>query len=452
MYREPPACETTGDKRPMKKTYQVLIGSLAALALVACEGGATFTEQQQRENEAQELMRGFDAPGKALNAIGTVGMKGKDGKFEFFCTATLIAPDKVLTAKHCAIVLDGPLTGMKLVNLVPVFFAIGPDSKNPIRLVEAIAADLSPVNEGGFVGLGNDVALYHLSEKITDVEPMAVTSASLAAGDLGRAYASIGYGSADNYEDLTGRLAATRKAGRTTLRALEGKAFELMLGSLDAFLNQMIGIYGQETVDIYKDIIVGWYNNTVILKDYEVWTGNTSGDSQTCHGDSGGPLVGRQNGKPIIYGVVSGGWFSSQLTCDYGTYYAAIGPRTQEMIAAAMQYADPCMGLSAQGICDGDVARRCSDKWEGDRALTEFDCAMVGQVCGQGADGRAACLDSSTSYDAGSGSYDGGSGSYDAGSGGGTHDGGSTHQVPPTVEQVRKSIFSFTRLHGMPTK
>jgi hypothetical protein len=340
-----------------------------------------------------EIIGGFDSRGKSMEAIGTVGMKDKDGNYQFFCSATLINPTTVLTAKHCAIVLDGPLAGMKLVNLVPVYFAVGAEAQTPTRTVEAISADLSSVNQGGFVGLGNDVAIYHLAEAITDVKPLAVADAPLSTELVGKAFASVGYGSQDNFEDLTGQLSATRKAGRTTMRALTGKSFELMLGSYEAFVEQLVSEYGQEVVDDNADFIRDWYDTTTVLSGYEAWTGNATGDSQTCHGDSGGPLVGRVNGESKIYGVVSGGWHSAQLTCDYGTFYATIGDKTREMIKNGLNYTDPCKDISVAGSCIDGSAVRCTDKWEGDRRRSEMPCELLGQVCAPNAKGLAGCYD-----------------------------------------------------------
>jgi hypothetical protein len=374
------------------------------------------------------IIGGFDAKAASLNAIGTVGVKDPDsGQYSFFCSATLIAPKLVLTAKHCAIVTDSssPLYKMKLVNLEPIFFAVGPDANNPVQTYEAIAADTSPVDEGGFVSLGNDVAVYHLAEAVQGVTPVKVADLALTEKDVNQAFVSIGYGSKDNYEDLSGILSATRSAGKNTLRALSGKSFQLM-ESWDAFYKQMVSIYGKDVVDAYIDIILGWYNDTEILAGYEAWVGYTPGDVQTCHGDSGGPLLGREAGEKKIFGVVSGGWFSSQLTCDFGTFYATIGNETRTMLKTASTYVDPCAGgVTPAGSCKGDVATRCTDKWEGDRRLSTVDCSLLDQTCAIGANGKAACVDAS----------DPTSGTTPAVKG-----------TAPTLAQIRKSVFGVSRI------
>ena len=374
----------------------------ASLSLAACGTGQT-----DAVSDNADIIGGFDAAGKSLDAVVSIGMKDSQGNYSFFCSATLIGPHTVLTAKHCAIVLGGALDGQKYVNLVPIFVAVGPAAKTPTQIVEAVAADLSPIENTGFVGLGNDVSIYHLISDITDVKPFKVATAALKGpdavthkgGDMGKVFTSIGFGAQTVKEDLTGNLASTRKAGASTMNALEGKSFELMLGSFQAFVDQLIFEYGKAIIDANMDIVTSWYNDTLIAKDYEAWTGHQPGDAQTCHGDSGGPLLHKVNGKLQVFGVVSGGWHSRDLSCDYGTFYATTGsPVTQKLVADALQWTDPCSTkkyglLDAKGACSGTVAARCSAKWEGNRSLKVLDCADLGQVCAKDTAGVATCAD-----------------------------------------------------------
>ena len=146
---------------PRSPVARATLAVIAALSMFAC--GEPLESKKGAPSDlnasAEEIIGGFDAPGGSLNAVGTLGMKNRTGQYNFFCSATLIGPQTVLTAKHCAVVLKGALRGMKLVNLVPVYFAVGPDSVHPTELVEAIAADTSPLSQGGLVEMGNDVAV-----------------------------------------------------------------------------------------------------------------------------------------------------------------------------------------------------------------------------------------------------------------------------------------------------
>jgi hypothetical protein len=380
----------------MSRLFRVL-AACATASLLACG------QQPAAESNIDDIIGGVDGSAKSLNAIGTLGVKDASGNYQFFCSASLIGPSTVLTAKHCTIVLQGPLAGMKLVNLIPIYFALGSDAMHPTKVVEAIAADTSTVEYGGFVGLGNDVGVYELMQPITEVAPLKVAAAPLQQADMGKKFVSIGFGAQSVYEDLTGNLKGTRMLGAETARALQGKAFELMLGSFQALYDQLVYEFGKDVVDANIDLVHQWYDQTTILGGYEGWFGHVAGDVQTCHGDSGGPLLhkmaadgslGSGKGTTVaIWGVVSGGWHSRNLTCDYGTFYAAIGPKTMDLIKSGLAYSDPCGGAkySTLGACEGTVAKRCTGKWEGDRRLSVVDCSDLGLTCKTDTAGQVGC-------------------------------------------------------------
>src|SRR5437870_13592687 len=133
----------------MSRVFRVL-AACAAASLVAC------AQAPADDSNLDDIIGGVDGSAKTLNAVGTLGVKDSAGNYQFFCSASLIGPSTVLTAKHCTIVLDGALAGMKLVNLIKIYFAVGPDALHPLKVVEAIAADTSRVEFGVFRGLGSD--------------------------------------------------------------------------------------------------------------------------------------------------------------------------------------------------------------------------------------------------------------------------------------------------------
>jgi hypothetical protein len=134
-----------------------------------------------------------------------------------------------------------------------------------------------------------------------------------------------------------------------------------------------------------------WYNDPAndLLLGSEIYVGGGANDTQDCHGDSGGPLL--KNGK--IYGVVSGGLGTADKSCAFGGTYAKISAATRDFVQRATQWTDPCTGFTVRGACAGTVATRCTDKFEGDRALSVVDCADLGQTCMADADGRVGCFD-----------------------------------------------------------
>jgi len=75
---------------------------------------------------------------------------------------TLIAPNAVVTAEHCT---------ASLAPTAEFGFALGPDGRNPIRVIPVVAFEVESTVKGGFINLGSDVAVLHLESPIRDVEP-----------------------------------------------------------------------------------------------------------------------------------------------------------------------------------------------------------------------------------------------------------------------------------------
>src|SRR5690242_16866131 len=136
-----------------------------------------------------EIIGGFAANDPALDAIGSLVVELPGASFEL-CGATLIAPESVLSAKHCASVI--PLIVQIGGRLV---FAVGPDSAHPRQTVDVVAVDLAPGDTGGFVGFGHDVSVMHLDHPITDLAPVQI--GQLDDGQVGEPFAAIGYGVVD---------------------------------------------------------------------------------------------------------------------------------------------------------------------------------------------------------------------------------------------------------------
>ena len=380
---------------------------MSSLMFAAC-GSQPSVGSKTLATDDQEIIGGFDSSGKSLEMVGTVGID-YEGEYYMLCTATLIGPRTVLTAKHCTVFLDDGWTppqyvGQPMIGVYDMSFNTG-NALAPTKKYKAIWAEVSGINEGGLVGLGNDVGVYYLAEDASDLQPLEYATSPLGEDLLGQKATMVGYGSQNNDQDASGQLNGTRKTGSTTLAAYQGKFYELALGSYDNFLAFLVESYDQEQVDECladpdcKAMIEGWYNDTVLLDGYELWVKKEASDAVTCHGDSGGPLLKKittADGslKKQILAVVSGGMGSKELACDYGTVYAMFGLDTQSFLAKSLTWVDPCAGESLVGQCIGTVAQRCSGLFEGPRRLLVNDCADLDQVCAPSADtGLIGCTD-----------------------------------------------------------
>ncbi|MBS2023117.1 MAG: trypsin-like serine protease, partial [Deltaproteobacteria bacterium] len=262
----------------------------AIAALNACGTG------QVDSISDDDIIGGYGNNSAKYDAVGTVGALDASGAYSFFCTATLISPTEVLTAKHCIVETDStsPFYFQKYVNLIPIYFAVGADANHPTQLVQAIAADYATPNENGFVGLGSDMGVYHLIAPVQNVKPLKIATADLKDqsattstdhGDLAKKFSAMGYG----VQDQLGSV-GTKKIGQLTLNALSGLVYEKMFGSLDGFAAYLKTVYGEQLIDDNMDIVTDWYNTTSFLQGYDAYLGNQPGDVQTCFGDSGGPL------------------------------------------------------------------------------------------------------------------------------------------------------------------
>jgi len=386
----------------MKRIQTASLGLAMAALLGACGQGAN-----NGAGSDDPIIGGVNSGGKSMQAVGSVGIIGDGvvgnlGQYYMICTATLIDAQTVLTAKHCTIDTQGslnPVPNSKFVNYYKMGFAVG-NAVQPDKVVEAIAAEVSFPWDGGFMGLGNDVGIYHLIAPADGVTPFAVTQKSLATDDVNKIFTSIGYGAQDNLQGLGFEgLNGTRKAGAQHLDALTGQFFQLVFGTFDEFVKWLTTLYGSQVVADNQSVVMDLWNNSPILDGYEVLTGHRTGDVQTCFGDSGSPLLRRNQDtkQNEIFAVLSGGISSLEKACDYGSIYSAMADTTRDFIGTALKYKDPCNVNGAlvdtNGSCNGTVATRCTGKFEGDRSLSSIDCADLGQTCLSNMAGQVGCFD-----------------------------------------------------------
>jgi hypothetical protein len=418
------------------KRQAVITTALLAVAGVAAQGCTESKSEEpgtQLGSSKQELIGGFPGNSPALDAIGTMGFLSTytdcytgevETYYEPFCTASLISAQTVLTAKHCQ-----ELLAYASDDFEPVF-AIGPDALHPNRTIKIVDSQKNPVNDGGFVGYGRDVATVHLEQAATGITPIKFDT--LAANMVGTDLVAVGYGIQDNNGTYGTRMVATLH-----VNALEGQIFALMFGSYENFKAWYLtgdvpeaGDDGEPVEDESGDCcsdgssddgsagtgggavdagaaeddesddgdgLDEWlrdiYENTYLLPGYEVYVGNAEGDAQPCFGDSGGPLLKKNaSGELVAYGVTSGGLGTNQLICDRGAVYAAFGAQTTSWLKKANKWTDACAGLPTGGVCLGDVAKRCTALDEGKRRVTRVDCSFLGQTCAVASNHVAMCV------------------------------------------------------------
>lgn len=371
----------------------VLTAAVLSLSVSACSNGAdTSAKGNASLQDASDAVIG-DVKGNSplLEAVGSIGTVNADGKFQFLCTASLIGPTTVLTAKHCVQTSSGLLFAQ-----TKTFFAVG-NSLTPSRLVQIVAGTMASLNEGGFYAVGSDIAALNLVESITDIAPLAIGERSLGADDLGRRFLTAGFGAASEAE-LNGGAAPNgeRSAGTLEARASSGKSFELLFGSYEAFKQYFVDLYGQEYVDYYAAEFQAYYDETLLLDGYEFFLGGSTSDARLSEGDQGGPLLlsskSRTGGTTVqLFGVLSDTFAND--TKSFGSFFATFGPAAREAIAKAQAWVDPCIGESVAGRCDGTIAIRCTDISEGPRSVSSFDCADMDLVCNVDEAGAVSCGD-----------------------------------------------------------
>ena len=393
----------------LHRRIAVKCGTLyALLALTGCLQAHELEPNTEVSLRTGAVIGGFEADSPKLNAVGSLsrlkmfetvdgdvdaGLPAVEPRLNMSCSGALLNDRTVLTAKHCT--GEFALAARSDETLV---FALGPDASHPTAYATVIDLEEAPGGTQGFARNGHDVAVLHLLEPLPLEGARPIKLGTLDDTQLGQEFAGIGYGQSDNHD--TGKH---RRIGGLKLRALEGRTYELLLGSFEAFFLELRGFTlppecVQPTPEaaatelcklVAADRVV--YESTTLEQAGDMLL-SSEGGGQPCFGDSGGPLLrANEAGELVAYGVVSGGVSSASLRCDHGAVYARFTPEVMTFLEQALLWQDPCQDLPAAGQCAGDTARRCSTLAEGKRRVIEINCATIGLHCGKDPDQGVTC-------------------------------------------------------------
>lgn len=396
------------------------LGALVAVAgsLFAC---AVSDRADDAASQSDEIVGGVAAKSSRLDAVGSLGRVKDDGSFDYFCTATLVAPRLVLTAKHCASRKGQPA----YTESEAIHFAIGEDSKAPKRKVKVARTWMAGLNEGGYIARGSDVAIMALEEAIDDIAPLPIASDHVDASVVGSRLSAVGFGVRD-----VARTSGQRRAGTLTVRATSGPLVQSAFASVEELLAFVRTEGGAAYAPERDEARVRELWDKSILESHELFAGVAPGDAQPCSGDSGGPLIARVDGGLAVFAVVSG---SFKLTSSHvnpcsvvGEVYATFPADVQAMFdeaAAAIAVPGPkrvpakdvlagadvalpavpdggdrCGDVPVEGRCEKGVVLRCIAASEGPPRVTRTDCTLLLEGCGlvDGADAsvpQASCVD-----------------------------------------------------------
>lgn len=267
----------------------VLAVILAATSLAAADTHHGLTQTAQVTQPDQAIVGGLDVPaGKWPDTVAVLGETG-------ICTGTLIAPDVVLTAGHCA-----DITPLTVIANTTNYAGSGGAKVKVLRTVAYPNWDTT-----------YDVSIVILAQPITSVTPRAIgTSCSFHNFLPDTAVRLVGFG-------------ATDSQGVTSNTNLK----EAMTAVIDPTCSGGFGC--NKSVSPGGEFVAGG-----------------AGTADSCFGDSGGPVYLETARGPIVIGAVSRGVNNAATPCGSGGIYVRTDKIVQwiEETAGKSVSKDDCAG------------------------------------------------------------------------------------------------------------
>jgi len=284
-------------------------------ALSGCSGEADQPPEQVSD-ATQAIIGGTPAVGDKYLAVGSLVEALEDPYygtlvFNVFCSATLVGPQSVVTARHCTPFIDNPTYPD-----LSIYFAVGDngyfaDQYIPVTGYEAAPPTKKP-NGGLLLDGGRDVAVVHLAS-----EPAGVVPAKLGRFHkhmLGQKFELVGFGRNDDFND------GARYSGVAKARQMHGLWYSAL------FNHNPWEYWNWYWTDANTDPTWKegreWWRTYRLETDYELLIGGRSGEALGCYGDSGGPMVRGNSAENLtVYGVGFASEASKSRVCDKGSAY-----------------------------------------------------------------------------------------------------------------------------------
>lgn len=249
----------------MRLSWIGLVGLGVVAGLTGGGCGSTQTEQEPQFSTVGEAIQGGTTDTGDLNVVGIAIIKGQSGGM---CTGSLIAPNLVLTARHCIAELANPpgfpegavACGQSTFGAPYAATSFNVTTNTSINFQGKYKITDVLVPPESTAACGYDMALLILSKSVTEVQPLIPRVDE--APKKGEIYRAVGYGATSDSQSGMNQ-AGTRRMRESLSLTCASSCFQY--GATD------------------KEIV---------------------GQTGICQGDSGGPALDAQN---RVFGVVSRG-------------------------------------------------------------------------------------------------------------------------------------------------